>query len=294
MSENPYQNVGETKTEAKGEAKGDGKDQKDDMPKEDTKCTFFGHKFHWSEFFFFAMCGVAVVFFIIPSVPLIPIIACAVYAAVGGIAIAFVWNLASIKRIAAAAEMLEADVRAFKAENERAQKMQGEKRKQDAEMKAKVADLQKAELILKGSVNGLEDIQKQENEMLKEREELLKQRRTLAAALEKDMADLWKSTIEAATQELSERAELYFAESDVDGNGITVGSDEWKRLSALMEKNGIHLDPKAAGDDGNMDQNEFEEFLEKTLKIHFTALEQALRDSEKIQAAILDEKMKRL
>jgi len=240
------------------------------------------------------MMGAAVVFFIIPEVPggLIGIIACAVYAAVGGIAIAFVWNLASIKRIAAAAEMLEADVRAFKAENERAQKMQVEKRKQDAEMKAKVADLQKAELILKGSVNGLEDIQKQENEMLKEREELLKQRRVLAAALQKDMDELWKSTIQAATEELTERAELYFAESDVDGNGITVGSDEWKRLAALMLKNGVVLDPKAAGDDGNMDESEFQEFLDKTLKGHFTALDAALRDCEKLREAIYLEKTK--
>jgi len=240
------------------------------------------------------MLGAGAVFFFLPAAPLTGIIACAVYAAVGGIAISFVWNLVSIKRIAAAAAMLEGDVKAFKAENERARGMQAEKRKQDTEMKEKIGDLQKAELLLKGSVDGLDGIQKQEEEMLKEREELLAQRRVLAGKLEKDMADLWRSTIQAATEELCARAELYFAESDADGDGITVGSDEWARLSKLMAKNGIKLETAAAGDDGNMQEVEFQDFLDKTLKTHFTNLEAALRDCEKISAEILEEKMKRL
>jgi len=190
--------------------------------------------------------------------------------------------------------MIEGDVRVFKAENERAKGMQVEKRRQDAEMKAKVADLQKAELLLKGSVNGLQDIQKQEDEMLKEREQLLQDRRKLAAKLEKDMADLWKSTIQAATLELTSRAELYYEESNADGGGITVGSDEWKKLEELMRKNGIALDPDAAGADGNLSEVEFQEFLDKALKTHFVSLEQALRDCEKIKNEILEEKMKRL
>jgi len=287
--------MAETKAEVKGEAKGEAKgDKKDDIPKDELKPHLFGHHFHWAEIFFFLMIGGGAVFLFLPQLPLTGIIACAIYAAVGGIATAFVWNLVSIKRIAAAAEMLEGDVKAFQAENERARGMQAEKRKQDAEMKAKIADLQKAELLLKGSVNGLQDIEKQEQEMLKEREELLAQRRVLAGKLEKDMADLWTTTIQAATEELCQRAELYFAESDADGDGITVGSDEWTRLSKLMAKNGIKLDAAAAGDDGNMQEAEFQDFLDKTLKTHFTNLEQALRDCEKINAEILDEKMKRL
>jgi uncharacterized protein YlxW (UPF0749 family) len=285
----------EVKAETKGDAKdGDNKKEDDDLPKDELKPHLFGHHFHWSEIFFILMVGAGAVFFIIPSAPFMGIIACSVYAAVGGIATSLVWNLISIKRIAAAAAMLEGDVKAFKAENERAKGMQAEKRKQDAEMKEKIGDLQKAELLLKGSVNGLEGIQKQEEEMLKEREELLVHRRDLAAKLEKDMADLWKSTIQSATEELCARAELYFAESDADGDGITVGSDEWTRLSKLMEKNGIKLDAAAAGEDGNMQEVEFQDFLDKTLKTHFTNLEQALRDCEKISAEILEEKMRRL
>jgi len=161
-------------------------------------------------------------------------------------------------------------------------------------MKEKVADLQKAELLLKGSVDGLDGIQKQEEEMLKEREELLMHRRELAGKLEKDMSDLWKSTIQSATEELCARAELYFAESDADGDGITVGSDEWERLSKLMAKNGIILDKAAAGDDGNMEEVEFQDYLDKTLKTHFTNLEAALRDCEKISTEILEEKMRQL
>jgi len=285
----------EVKAEAKAETK-DGKEgKKEDLPTDELKPHLLGHHFHWSEIFFILMMGAGVVFFFLPpGVPLTGIIACAVYTAVGAIAISFVWNLVSIKRIAAAAAMLEGDVKTFQAENERARGMQVEKRRQDAEMKEKVADLGKAQLILKGSVDGLDGIQKQEEEMLKEREELLVHRRELAGKLEKDMADLWKSTIQSATEELCARAELYFAESDADGDGITVGSDEWKRLSKLMEKNGITLDKAAAGDDGNMEEVEFQDYLDKALKTHFTNLEAALRDCEKINTEILEEKMKQL
>jgi len=288
--------MAETKVEVKTEAKAEGKDgKKEELPKDELKPHLFGHHFHWSEIFFVLMIGAGVVFFFLPSgVPFTGIIACAVYAAVGAIAISFVWNLVSIKRIAAAAAMLEGDVKAFQAENERARGMQAEKRRQDAEMKEKVADLQKAELLLKGSVDGLDGIQKQEEEMLKEREELLMHRRELAGKLEKDMSDLWKSTIQSATEELCARAELYFAESDADGDGITVGSDEWERLSKLMAKNGIILDKAAAGDDGNMEEVEFQDYLDKTLKTHFTNLEAALRDCEKISTEILEEKMRQL
>jgi len=285
----------EVKAEAKAETK-DGKEgKKEDLPTDELKPHLLGHHFHWPEIFFILMMGAGVVFFFLPpGVPLTGIIACAVYTAVGAIAISFVWNLVSIKRIAAAAAMLEGDVKTFQAENERARGMQVEKRRQDAEMKEKVADLGKAQLILKGSVDGLDGIQKQEEEMLKEREELLVHRRELAGKLEKDMADLWKSTIQSATEELCARAELYFAESDADGDGITVGSDEWKRLSKLMEKNGITLDKAAAGDDGNMEEVEFQDYLDKALKTHFTNLEAALRDCEKINTEILEEKMKHL
>jgi len=288
--------MAEAKVEVKTEAKPDGKgEKKDELPKDELKPHLLGHHFHWSEIFFVLAIGGGVVFFFLPKgIAFTGIIACIVYAAVGAIACAFVWNLVSIKRIAAAAAMLEGDVKAFQAENERARGMQAEKRRQDAEMKEKIGDLQKAELLLKGSVEGLEGIQKQEEEMLKEREELLQHRRELAGKLEKDMADLWKSTIQAATEELSARAELYFAESDADGDGITVGSDEWERLSKLMLKNGIVLDKAAAGDDGNMEEVEFQDYLDKTLKTHFTNLEAALRDCEKISTEILEEKMKQL
>lgn len=283
---------------APAEAKGaEGKEAKkqDDLPKDELKPHILGHHFHWSEIFFILMIGAGLVFFFLPTnVPFTGIIACAVYAAVGAIAASFVWNLVSIKRIAAAAEMLEGDVKAFQAENERARGMQAEKRRQDAEMKEKVAELEKAELLLKGSVEGLEGIQKQEEEMMKEREELLAHRRELAGKLEKDMEDLWKSTIQAATEELCQRAELYFAESDADGDGITVDSEEWERLSKLMAKNGITLDKTAAGDDGHLEEVEFQDFLDKSLKTHFTNLEAALRDCEKIKTEILEEKMRQL
>jgi len=61
-----------------------------------------------------------------------------------------------------------------------------------------------------------------------------------------------------------------------------------------MEKNGITLDAAAAGDDGNLTENEFSDFLDKSLKAHFTDLEAALRDCEKIKTEILEEKMRRL
>lgn len=45
---------------------------------------------------------------------------------------------------------------------------------------------------------------------------------------------------------------------------------------------------------GNMEEVEFQDYLDKTLKTHFTNLENALRDCEKISTEILEEKMRQL
>lgn len=261
---------------------------------------FMGHHFHYAEvaYIFFILAGVA--FFIISFVPglgdnsIMRLVAGITYCVSAGFALSLIWNLASIKRIAAAADMLSGDVDTFKAENHKARAMQQEKRRQDDEMKDKVGDLQKAEVLLKGSVTGLEDVKKQEEEMMAEQMAMLKARRELCEKLKTDMEDLNEQTLAEAKEELYTRCTLYFEEQDEDDDGMTVGSDEWKHLFELLKSNGIHLDAKAAGDDGHLTHEEFQEFLDEILDDHFKKLKVALMKAEELHNAIQDEKMKRV
>jgi predicted phage gp36 major capsid-like protein len=66
--------------------------------------------------------------------------------------------------------LIKEDLEKFKAQNKRAQALQAEKRAQNEEFNEKLGELEKAELLLKGSVTGIEDIKKQEEDMLRERE----------------------------------------------------------------------------------------------------------------------------
>lgn len=216
------------------------------------------------------------------------------YTASASLALSLIWNLASIKRIAAAADMLAGDVETFKQENQRARGMQQEKRRQDDEMKAKVGDLQKAEVLLKGSVEGLEDIKKQEEEMLGEQMAMLEARKELCDKLKQDMEDLNEQTLAEAKEELHTRCTLYFEEHDEDDDGMDVGSDDWKVLEALLKENGIKLDATAAGDDGHLTHDEFQDFLEDTLATHFEKLKIALMRNEELSQQIQDEKLKRV
>jgi len=261
---------------------------------------FMGHHFHYAEvaYIFFILAGIA--FFAISLVPglgdnsIMRLVAGITYAVSAGFALSLIWNLASIKRIAAAADMLSGDVETFKAENSRARDMQKVKRQQDTDMKDKVADLGKAQVLLKGSVTGLEDVKKQEEEMMAEQMGMLEARRALCEKLKKDMADLSKQTLAEAKEELFTRCTLYFEEHDEDDDGMTVGDSEWNFLVGLLADNGIKMDAKAAGDDGHLTYEEFQEFLEPCLKDHFKKLKVALMKSEELALAIQDERMKRV
>lgn len=267
-----------------------------------------GHHFHWSELYFFLALVAGVVFAVDSGANFtglqpvngeggdatLPLAFCIVYALTAGVGTMFIWNLVSLKRVAACADMMAKEVETLKYENERARNMQQQKREQDEQMKAQLANLEKAELLLKGSVNGLEDVKAQQEEMMAEREEMLEQRRELAGKLEKDMKDLFKSTIEQAREELTDRAELYFKHADQDDDGIEVGGDEWKCLEDLMTQNGIVLNTAAAGDDGIMDANEFSKWLDTTLRYHFDELAIAVQECEQIREEINSLKMEKM
>eukprot|EP00462_Mataza_sp_D1_P001806 CAMPEP_0175097412 /NCGR_PEP_ID=MMETSP0086_2-20121207/5273_1 /TAXON_ID=136419 /ORGANISM="Unknown Unknown, Strain D1" /LENGTH=287 /DNA_ID=CAMNT_0016370921 /DNA_START=44 /DNA_END=907 /DNA_ORIENTATION=+ len=257
-----------------------------------------GHHFHYAEviFIFLTLAGFGLFIggFVADTIPFFPTLVTLTFLGSSAFALSLIWNLASIKRIAAAADMLAGDVETFKAENERARNMQKEKRRQDDEMKNKIGDLQKAEVLLKGSVTGLEDVKKQEEEMLAEQMAMLEARRELCDKLKQDMEDLNEQTLAEAKEELHTRCTLYFEEHDPDDDGMAVGSEEWNTLKSLLENNGIHIDESAAGDDGHLEHEEFQEFLDETLNTHFEKLKEALMRNEELREMIQEEKLKRV
>jgi uncharacterized membrane protein YccC len=265
---------------------------------EELKPHCMGHHFHWAEiaFMIFIVVGAVMTFSstFLGSFALLDMVGAIIYCCSAALAVSLIWNLASIKRIAAAADMLGNDVETFKQENQRARAMQQEKRRQDDEMKEKVGDLQKAEVLLKGSVTGLEDVKKQEEEMMAEQMEMLENRRELCEKLKQDMEDLNEQTLAEAKEELHTRCTLYFEEHDEDDDGMDVGSEEWNHLSALLKDNGITIDASAAGDDGHLSHEEFQDFLDETLNTHFEKLKKALMRNEELQELIQEEKLKRV
>jgi len=249
---------------------------------------FMGHTFHWSEGVFFLMTVFGVLSFILgfAGFPLPSVVLGTLFTVSSGTACALIWNLASIKRIASATALIEEDLNKFSNENERARKSQEVKRKQDADMKERLNEMQKAELILGGSVQNLKDIAKIEEEMEAEREELLKKRKELVVQLEKDLVALSKTVISTARTELSDRAMLYFEETDVNGDGMAVGSKEWKQLAELMATNGINVKHDVAGKDGNLTCEEFEDWLDDMLDKHFDKLDVTVRENHQIKEEI--------
>lgn len=251
-----------------------------------------GHRFHYCEIVFILLTIFGVLTFVdtltgfigidytddtfMLAMGIIYVVACA-------FATSLVWNLVSIKRVAACAEMMKKEVEKLKYENERARNMQEEKKRQDEQMKTQLAELEKAQLLLKGSVDGLEGVKSQQEDMMAEREEMLEARRELAEKLTKDMFDLWEATIEHAREELTDRAEMYFKAADREKDGIEVGGTEWQMLEDLMQVNGVTLNSTAAGEDGVMDHEEFSQWLDNTMRYHFEELAVSVRECERIR-----------
>lgn len=260
-------------------------DSSDDLEDEELTPHCMGHHFHWSE-----------VLFILLAILGIILAAAGAPAVVSGLfivistatAVALMWNLVTIKRLAAATELIRKDVQVFKAENNRARGLQAEKKRQDAEMKDRLNKMEKAELLLKGSARGLEDVVNAEKEMKGERDALNAQRKELAAELEKDLKELHETCIKSAKLELEKRAELFFDEVDINGDGMAIDSPEWKKLVALMEENGITINQDVAGTDGVLEKDEFDDYIDETLDSHFEKLRAALTTNEGIQAQIAE------
>lgn len=265
----------------------------------------FGHRFHWAEvFFFIALLGggaMAGLYQMIEDAPdLIRTIVVIIYLSAALTATALMWNLISIKRIAAASEMLLQDVKKFREQNGRAKKLQEINKQNDGKMKQNLADLEKAGVLLKGSVQGLEDVQKQEEEMMEEREELLEKRREVAGRLETNMDKLWTLTIEAVRTELEKRVMNVFddlsAPRESDGEkGVVVFSGEWDELLGILEEYGVKVDPNdsspkglktLAGDDKFLNIEEFEEWWTNAENEHFTTLIKVLKTNRDLENRI--------
>jgi hypothetical protein len=195
------------------------------------------------------------------------------------------WGFATIRRIAAALDMLDGEVATFREANEKCVALQDEKRKQNEEMKGQLRMMEKAQILLKGSVSGLEDIQKQNEGMNDEREELLGKRRELGLRMQKDMADLNQVTLRAAREELEKRVKLFFQELAGDEECVIVDSPDWVRLKDLLKSNSIELDP-SAGPRGYITKNEFLYWLDYCMQHHFKRLEFALKRNTKLHEQI--------
>jgi hypothetical protein len=274
----------------------DADSSEDKAQPEELKPHFMGHHFHWSEGFFAVMTLIGfLTFFASAGGAALPeIIMGVLFCLSSATACALIWNLVSIKRIAAATDMIEKDVKTFKAENEKARNMQAEKRRQDEEMKDRLNKMEKAELLLSASARSLEGIAKAEEEMMGEREEMLKERKRLTGLLERDLKELHEITLRTARLELEDRAQLYFDEIDKDSDGMQIGSTEWKQLCKLMEINGIELHASAAGDDDILTKDEFDKFIDDSLDVHFEKLGEALKRNEQLKEEILSLEMEQV
>lgn len=281
------------------EAKGAGakkEDYHEIYDKEVAKAGPQPHQWHWSEYLFILLtiCGIAFSIGNFTGAFEVPgIVVASMFCGSSAIGISLVWNLISIKRLAAATALLEKDVNRFENLNKEQTEMQARKKAQDEEMKAKLADMEKASMLLGASVKTLDDVQAQEEDMLKERMELLERRKALVVEMQKDMTDLNELALEAAKIELRERCVMYFLKADEDGDGMEVGSTEWNTLSDLLQDNGIPIDASAAGADGNLSEEEFNEFLDTTLDAHFFVLRQAVLDCLDIEEQIKTIKIER-
>lgn len=215
-------------------------------------------------------------------------------------ATALMWNLITTKRIAAASEMLLEDVKKFRAQNNRAKDLQEVNKKNDVQMKANLAELDKAALLLKGSVQGLDDISKQEGEMFEEREQLLESRREVAGRLEENMNKLWSLTIEAVRTEMERRVMEVFQDlakpnADDSDDGIVVESEEWKMLIEIIEEYGVQIDENdtsehglitLAGEDKFLNNDEFETWWTHAEEKHFTVLIAVLKRNRDLEDRI--------
>jgi len=265
-----------------------------------------GHHFHWAEIFFVLTLVCGFVFLCIGGVitkgpDMATTITYIVYCAAAATAAALMWNLISIKRIAAASEMLLEDVKKFRAQNSRAKELQQKNKENDVKMKQNLADLEKAGLLLKGSVQGLEDVQKQEEEMLEERQKLLEDRREVAAKLEENMNKLWELTIDAVRSELEKRVFDVFQDlakphpNGSDDEGIVVFSEDWHELISIIDEYGVHIDENdksefglltMAGEDKFLNMDEFEQFWKHADQVHFTNLIAILRRNRELEDRI--------
>lgn len=276
-----------------------------------------GRSWHWSEGLFFITLCVGLFDIITQdmsfSIPNEVMDWLYIGAAVTGCAL--IWNLVSIKRLAAATDFLAKDVKRLKTENARARTLQSNMKKQDVKMKQNLSELNSASLLLKGSCQGLEGVAKEEKQMIADQQQLLEQRKKVAEDLTENLQKLWKLSIDAAQQEAYKRAtEIFDDLADEDEKTgefvIHVRSEKFNKLNLLMKEYGIDTDvtkhngvaedlerlKKFAGEDLTLTSEEFEQWLHAELQNHFELLTASLLRSHQMEQEIktMENKGKRL
>lgn len=260
------------------------------------------HQCHWSEVFFFLTLLMGVVEVVndqlLPLFTMPPTVALICYTVTSGVACGLLWNLVSIKRIAAAIDLLVRDVRRFEGENIKARALQRRLKGQSERMKDSLADMKMAQLLLRGSCDGLEAVVQQEEQMRGERDALMGKRREINGKLLKTMEKMWDTTIDQIRLEVTERATMVFdTVARRDGKGehvVVVDSKEFELLDRLLDEYGVDTDKckldsidsgmerlkRAAGQDGVLTWEEFHDWLDEELQDHFEEIKRALKRIE--------------
>jgi len=266
----------------------------------DMKPHCLGHRFHWAEVAMLLMMPTGLVLFFVSQGAFIPgmnYIAGGMGFGANIVALMMVWNLASLKKLAAATDAIVEDIKRLRAENKRAKGMQTEMKNQDAQFKKNLGDMKQASVLISASAKSLEDVKKDEEKLMEERRAMLEERKKLAGKMEEDMLRSIDVSFDNMREEFDKRAMLYYEEGlklDPDLDGINVTSLAFQELKRLLADNSIDIDESVAGDDGILDKKEFTDFLDMQLGTHFTKLKDSAMRNHQMEMKLLSEKVENI
>lgn len=206
----------------------------------------------------------------------------------------FVWNLASVKRVAQSTDSIVQDIKKLKAENKKAKNLQSEMRRQGDKFKQNLGEMQQASMLISGSAKNLEQIQEQEEEMIKDRLKLLEERKDLAEKMQTDMKANLKTSYDAVREQMHERAMLFYQEGvkeSGDNGEMDVCSESFQNLKDYLAQNAIEITDEVAGSDKKLSQAELEDFLNETLKTHFERLKDAAIRQHELEMDLINRKI---
>lgn len=221
-----------------------------------------------------------------------PVVSAVLQLIASAVALALMWNFVAIKMLSMSSDQLEEDLFRLQNENERAKNLQNEKKRNQEEMENKLQGLEKAALMLKGSVQSLKDVQDAEKEMIAEQEELLDKRKVLAILMITDLENLNEATLQTSQQELRQLIVLNFQGFSVESGGeIQTGSKQWDGLLDIMVKTGMEVneDKIRRRFPDKIEDIDFKEWIDTEVDLHFRKLRAAITDNVVVKDLLTQE-----